>query len=126
MRTPARTDRDANHDLAVIAVRVLDDAHMAWVAAEVDSDHALHGWFAAGAPKGAGGYLTYRAAVDREKAAARDLGRLAELTQPCREWLARSRWPLRQPLLRSTEACAGRRFCPPATTRLGLPRLRVA
>jgi hypothetical protein len=83
MRTSARTDRDANHDLAVIPVRVLDDA-------------------------------------------ARDLERLAELTQPCREWLARSRWPLRQPLLRSTEACAGRRFCPPATTRLGLPRLRVA
>jgi hypothetical protein len=91
MRTSARTDRDASHDLAVIAVRVLDDAHMAWVAAEVDSDHALHAWFAAGAPKGAGAYLTYRAAVDREEAAALDLERLAELTQPCREWLARSR-----------------------------------
>jgi hypothetical protein len=80
-----------HHDLAVIAVRVLDDAHLTWVAAEVDSDHALHAWFAAGAPKAAGAYLTYRAAVDREEAAARDLERLSELTQPCREWLAQSR-----------------------------------
>jgi hypothetical protein len=91
MAIPASSNGNSNHDLAVIAVRVLDDAHMTWVAAEVDSDHALHAWFAAGAPKGAGAYLTYRAAVDREEAAARDLERLSELTQPCREWLARSR-----------------------------------
>jgi hypothetical protein len=76
---------DARRDPGVIAVRVLDDAHMAWVAAEVDSGNALHAWFVAGAPKGAGAYRTYRAAVDREEAAARDLQRLSELTQPCRE-----------------------------------------
>ena len=90
MAIPARINRNTSHDLAVIAVRVLDDAHMTWVAAEVDSEHALRAWFDADAPQGAGAYLAYRAAVDREEAAARDLQRLSELTQPCQERLARS------------------------------------
>jgi hypothetical protein len=76
--------------LAVRAVRVLDDAHMTCVAAEVESEHALRAWFDAGAPQGAGAYLAYRAAVDREEAAARDLQRLSDLTQPYQERLARS------------------------------------
>jgi hypothetical protein len=75
--------------VAVIAVRVLDDAHMTWVAAEVDSEHALTAWFDARAAQRPGAYLAYRAAVDREEAAARDLERLCELTQPCQERLAR-------------------------------------
>ena len=51
--------------LAVIATRVLDDAHMSWVAAEVDSGHALRAW------------------VDADL----DLQRLAELTRPCQQRL---------------------------------------
>ena len=90
MAIPARINRNTSRDLAVIAVRVLDDAHMTWVAAEVDSEHALRAWFDANAPQGAGAYLAYRAAIDREEAAARDLQRLSELTQPCQERLARS------------------------------------
>ena len=90
MAIPARINRNTSRDLAVIAVRVLDDAHMTWVAAEVESEYALRAWFDAGAPYGAGAYLAYRAAVDREEAAARDLQRLSDLTQPCQEWLARS------------------------------------
>ena len=90
MASSARINRNTSHDLAVIAVRVLDDAHMTWVAAEVDSEHALHTWFDAGAPQGADAYLAYRAAVDREEAAARDLQRLCQLTQPSQERLARS------------------------------------
>ena len=90
MAIPASINRDTGHDQAVIAVRVLDDPHMTWVAAEVDSEHALRTWFDAGATLGAGAYHAYRAAVDREEAAARDLQRLAELTQPCQERLARS------------------------------------
>ena len=90
MATPARINRDTSRDLAVIAVRVLDDAHMTWVAAEVESEHALHAWFDAGAPQGADAYLAYRAAVDREEAAARDLQRLSDLTQPCQDRLAQS------------------------------------
>ena len=41
MAIPARINRNTSRDLAVIAVRVLDDAHMTWVAAEVESEHAL-------------------------------------------------------------------------------------
>jgi hypothetical protein len=87
---PARINRSTSRDLAVIAVRVLDDAHMTWVAAEVEAGYALRAWFDAGARPGAGAYHAYRAAVDREEAAARDLQRLSELTRPLQEQLARS------------------------------------
>ena len=90
MATSAKITSNTSRDLAVIGVRLLDDAHMTWVAAEVESEHALRAWFDAGATQGAGAYLAYRAAVDREEAAARDLQRLSELTQPYHERLARS------------------------------------
>jgi alpha-D-ribose 1-methylphosphonate 5-triphosphate synthase subunit PhnH len=90
MAIPPRINRHTSRDLAVIAVRVLDDAHMTWIAAEVESEHALRAWFHAGAPQAADAYLAYRAAVDREEAAARDLQRLSELTQPYQERLTRS------------------------------------
>jgi hypothetical protein len=90
MAIPPRINRNTNHDLAVIAVRVLDDAHMTWVAAEVASEHGLREWFDAAAPQGTGAYLAYCAAVDHEEAAARDLQRLSELTQPYQERLTRS------------------------------------
>ena len=90
MAIPARIKHDTSRDLTVIAVRVLDDAHMTWVAAEVESEYALRAWFDGGAPQGADAYLTYRAAVDREEAAARDLQRLSELTQPSQKRLAPS------------------------------------
>jgi hypothetical protein len=90
MAIPARIHRNNSHDLAVIAVRVLDDAHMTWVAAEVESEYALRAWFDEGASQPADAYLAYRAAVDREEAAARDLQRLSDLTQPCVERLART------------------------------------
>jgi hypothetical protein len=91
MPIPAKINRRTRDNLAVIAVRVLDDAHMTWVAAEFDSEHALRVWFDAGPQQDAGAYLAYRAAADREEAAARDLQRLSELTQPCQEQLARDR-----------------------------------
>jgi hypothetical protein len=81
---PSEINRNTRHDPAVIAVRVLDDAHMTWVAAEVESEHALRAWFDADASQDAGAYQAYRAAVDREDAAARDLQRLSELTQPAK------------------------------------------
>ncbi len=91
MAVPTRINQDTSRELSVIAVRVLDDADMTWVAAEVQSEHALRAWFGAGPRQAAGAYLAYRAAVDREEAAARDLQRLSELTQPCQERLARGR-----------------------------------
>jgi hypothetical protein len=49
METPARINRDTSHDLAVIAVRLLDDANVTWVAAEVESEDALRASFKGGA-----------------------------------------------------------------------------
>jgi hypothetical protein len=82
MASPERDNRDTSRALAVIAGRAVDDAHMTWVAAEVQSGYALRAWFQARAPDGAREYLAYRAAIDREEAAAHDLQRLSELTQP--------------------------------------------
>ncbi len=90
MATSARINHNARRDLTVIALRALEDAHMTWIAAEVESEHALRAWADAGATHGTGAYLAYRAAVDREEAAARDLQRLCELIQPYRERRARS------------------------------------
>ena len=93
MSMSAKINRNTGRDLDVIAVRLVDDAHMTWVAAEIESEHALRTWFDAAAPQSAGAYIAYRAAVDREQAAAGDLQRLSELTQPCRERLAQGSTP---------------------------------
>jgi hypothetical protein len=90
MPTPPRIDRNASRALDVIAVRALDDAHMTWVAAEVEVEHALRAWFGASAWQRADAYLAYRSAVDREETAARDLQRLNALTQCSQKRLARS------------------------------------
>jgi hypothetical protein len=91
MAISAKINRNTSRDLAVIGVRLLDDAHMTWVAAEIESGYALRAWVDASPPEGAGAYLAYRAAIDREDAAARDLQRLSELTHPYQEQLAHSR-----------------------------------
>lgn len=75
-------------EIAVTGIRLLDDAYMAWEAAEFEAEQALHDWF-----EGAGGqrmaaYYAYLAAADREEAAAHDLRRLHELTRVCAETLA--------------------------------------
>ena len=88
MSTPAKINRNTSRDLALIGVRLLDDAHMTWVAAEIESECALRAWVDAVTPQRAGAYLAYLAAVDREEAAARDLQRLSELTQPYQDQLA--------------------------------------
>jgi hypothetical protein len=90
MAIPASINRRPQPRPSRGAVRVLGDPPMTWVAAEVDSEHALRTWFDAGAPQGACAYHADRAAVEREEAAARDLQRLAELTQPRQEGCARS------------------------------------
>ena len=90
MAIPERIDSNISRGQAVIAGRALDVAHMAWVAAEVESEHALRAWWGTGAPQDADAYLAYRAAVDREETAAGDLQRLSEMTQRCQEQLAQS------------------------------------
>ena len=47
MAISAKTNRNTSRDLAVIGLRALDDAHMTWVAEEVESEHALRAWFGA-------------------------------------------------------------------------------
>jgi hypothetical protein len=64
-----------------LTVRLLDDAYMIWLAAASDCEQALQGWFQASS-RLPDTYFAYRAALDREEAAARDLQRLVELTEP--------------------------------------------
>ena len=77
-------------DVAEIGVRLLDDAYITWFAAESECEQALRAWFGATPNTRAGAYASYRAALDREDAAARDLERLWDLARPCHETLAPS------------------------------------
>jgi hypothetical protein len=77
--------------IAEIGVRLLDDAYMAWLAAESEAEDALCEWTDATTRNRADTYRAYLAAVDREDAAASDLGRLLEITGPCIDLLLRRR-----------------------------------
>jgi hypothetical protein len=72
-------------EVAKIGVRLIDGAYMAWLVAERECDQALRAW----QEERPGAYWGYRAALDREEAAARDLERLSELASPCQEELER-------------------------------------
>jgi hypothetical protein len=74
--------------VAEIGVRLLDDAYMAWFAAESECEQALRAWFDGTSGNRAEGYFAYRAALDREEAAAHDLQRLGACAQPCLDSLA--------------------------------------
>jgi hypothetical protein len=69
-------------DLAEIGVRLIDDAYLAWLTAARDSECAMAAW-----SEGRDSYWAYRAALDREEAAARDFERLSDLARPCRDAL---------------------------------------
>jgi hypothetical protein len=71
-------------DIAAIGVRLLDNAYLAWFGAETECEHALHAWFQRTGDQRATAYFAYRAALDREEAAARDLERVWQLAAPCR------------------------------------------
>jgi hypothetical protein len=66
-------------EIARLGVRLLDDAHIAWRIAQVECAEALRSWFEASAGGRADASMAYRAALDREEAAAHDLERLAML-----------------------------------------------
>jgi hypothetical protein len=66
---------DISVDLADLGVRPLEDDHLVWFSAELESGRALQAWFASSGPGEAAAYATYRAALDREEAAARALER---------------------------------------------------
>jgi len=69
------------HELAEIGIRLLDEAHVTWQRAELACEQALQAWYDGSPRTGAERYLSYREALDREQAAARDLQRLWELAR---------------------------------------------
>jgi hypothetical protein len=74
---------DAEFDLAMIGARLLDDAYMTWLIAESEAEEAFQGWLDPATCTREVAYRAYRAAADREAAAARDLRRLREIAAPC-------------------------------------------
>jgi hypothetical protein len=74
-------------EVAMVGVRLIDDAYLSWFCAESEAETLLHGWFQATGDWRASAYLAYRAAVEREEAAARDLERLWRLASTCRHVL---------------------------------------
>lgn len=78
---------NAESEVAEIGTGLLDDAYLAWFSAESECERALHTWFEGTGANWAMPYFAYRAALDREEAAARDFQRLWELAGTCRESL---------------------------------------
>jgi hypothetical protein len=92
-RAPARpaankTRPRKRHELAEIGIRLLDEAHVAWHRAERECEDALRAWYDGPPRASVERYLAYRAALDREQAAARDLQRLWELGKAGHDALA--------------------------------------
>jgi hypothetical protein len=81
-------------EVATIGVRLLDDAYLAWFSAESECENALRAWSHATAERSATAYVSYRAALDREDAAARDLERLWHLAETCHDTLVRGTEPV--------------------------------
>jgi hypothetical protein len=71
--------RRMSTEVASVEIRLIDEAHMSWCTAQVQCETALRAWFEAGPHDRAEANCVYRAALDREQAAARDLESLSEL-----------------------------------------------
>jgi hypothetical protein len=71
--------RRSSREGASIAIRLVDEAYMSWSTAEVECQNALRAWFDAVPSDRADANSVYRAALDREHAAARDLESLSQL-----------------------------------------------
>ena len=63
-----------------VGTRLADAAYMAWQLAQIECELALTAWHSAGPGHSAMAHTTYRAALDREEAAARDLEEVCQLT----------------------------------------------
>jgi hypothetical protein len=79
---------DINMELAAIGLRLLDDAYLAWFSAESESEGALRTWWQSTGSSRSVAYAAYRASLEREEAAARDLERLWSVSEPCRAKIA--------------------------------------
>jgi len=65
--------------VAKIGIRLIDDAYLAWMAAEAESGRALRDWSERSLHDGF--YHAYLAALDREEAAALDLRQLVRVAE---------------------------------------------
>ena len=81
LTAPLRDRVRGRPELAEIGIRLLDEAHVAWQRAELECEQALLAWYDGSPRTSAARYLSYRAALDREQSAARDLQRLWELAR---------------------------------------------
>jgi hypothetical protein len=68
-----------SREAARIGIRLIDEAYMSWCTAQLQCQNALRAWFDAGPRDRAEANCAYRAALDREQAAARDLESLSQL-----------------------------------------------
>jgi hypothetical protein len=66
-------------ELLDAGIRLVDEAHASWSMAALQCAEALRSWRDAGPSDRGAANVAYRAALDREEAAARDLERLAAL-----------------------------------------------
>jgi hypothetical protein len=75
-------------DALLVGARLADAAYTAWLVAQAESANALRAWFEARTGLRNDANLAYRAALDREEAAARDLERLSATlaTYPATGW----------------------------------------
>jgi hypothetical protein len=71
--------RSVSREVAIIGIRLVDEAYMSWCTAEVQCQNALRAWLDARPHDRAEANCAYRAALDREQAAARDLESLSQL-----------------------------------------------
>lgn len=78
MTARASFHRGAASDVGGIAIRLLEDVYGAWGRAQHECHNALRAWLESGSRNQAA-YYAYRAALDREEAAAVDLERLSHL-----------------------------------------------
>jgi hypothetical protein len=66
----------------------LGDAFLAWFTAEAASETALQAWWQSTGSSRSTTYIAYRASLDREEIAARNLERLSNLAGPGRSRIA--------------------------------------
>jgi hypothetical protein len=71
--------RRISREVASIGIRLVDEAYMSWCTAQMQCHDALRAWFDARPHDRAEANCAYRAALDREQAAARDLESLSQL-----------------------------------------------
>jgi hypothetical protein len=68
-------------EAAAVGIRLLDEAYLSWSLAQMQCANALLVWSQARGAARADAHMAYRAALDREEAAARDLAQISELAR---------------------------------------------